>query len=112
MNRQQLIQSFLLPRCTFVGSVYLLFALCFQSFITVTPFRMLLSALFTLAGLASLTTAGYVLEDDYESNSFFSMFDFFTVRLYQLLAALMLIMPGRRPYTWIRYICRSSYGPK
>jgi hypothetical protein len=73
---------------------------------------MFLSALFTLAGLASLTTAGYVLEDDYESDSFFSMFDFFTVRLHQLLAALILIIPGWRPYTWIRYICRSSYGPK
>jgi len=73
---------------------------------------MFLSVLLTLAGLASLTAAGYVLEDDYESNSFFSMFDFFTVRLYQLPAALILIMPGWRPYIWIRYICRSSYGPK
>src|SRR5436305_6002249 len=79
MNHEQLIH-FLAPK-VFVRSVYLLFALCFQSFITVAPFRMFLSALFTLAGLASLTTAGYVLEDDYESNSFFSMFDFFTVRL-------------------------------
>jgi hypothetical protein len=34
---------------------------------------MLLSVLFTLAGLVSLTTASYVLEDDYESNSFFSI---------------------------------------
>ena len=73
---------------------------------------MFLSTLFTLAGLVSLTTASYVLEDDYESNSFFSMFDFFTVRLYQLLAALILTMLGWRPYTWICYILRSSYGPK
>ncbi|KAI1613799.1 endo-1,3(4)-beta-glucanase [Exophiala viscosa] len=36
------------------------------------------STLFTLAGLVSLSTAGYVLEDDYSGDSFFSMFDFFT----------------------------------
>jgi hypothetical protein len=37
--------------------------------------------LFTLAGLISLSTAGYVLEDDYSADQFFSMFDFFTVCL-------------------------------
>jgi hypothetical protein len=28
----------------------------------------------------SLSTAGYVLEDDYTEDQFFSMFDFFTVQ--------------------------------
>lgn len=41
--------------------------------------NMLSSTLFALAGLVSLSTAGYVLEDDYSGDSFFSMFDFFTV---------------------------------
>ncbi|KIX92161.1 uncharacterized protein Z520_12154 [Fonsecaea multimorphosa CBS 102226] len=36
------------------------------------------SFLVTLAGLVSLSTAGYVLEDDYSVDQFFSMFDFFT----------------------------------
>ncbi|OAP63931.1 hypothetical protein AYL99_03158 [Fonsecaea erecta] len=36
------------------------------------------SLLVTLAGLVSLSTAGYVLEDDYSADQFFSMFDFFT----------------------------------
>jgi hypothetical protein len=40
---------------------------------------MLASTLFTLAGFVSFSTAGYVLKDDYNSKSFFSMFDFFTV---------------------------------
>jgi hypothetical protein len=40
---------------------------------------MLTSTLLTLAGFVSFSTAGYVLQDDYNSNSFFSMFDFFTV---------------------------------
>ena len=35
--------------------------------------------LVTLVGLVSLSTAGYVLEDDYSVDQFFSMFDFFTV---------------------------------
>ncbi|KIV77202.1 hypothetical protein PV11_09019 [Exophiala sideris] len=39
---------------------------------------MLSSTLFALAGLVSFSTAGYVLEDDYSGDSFFSMFDFFT----------------------------------
>ena len=39
---------------------------------------MLASTLLTIAGLVSLSTAGYVLEDDYEPSTFFSMFDFFT----------------------------------
>ena len=34
----------------------------------------------TLVGLVSLGTAGYVLEDNYSPDQFFSMFDFFTVR--------------------------------
>lgn len=38
------------------------------------------SVLVTLAGLVSFSTAGYVLEDDYSVDQFFSMFDFFTVR--------------------------------
>jgi hypothetical protein len=42
---------------------------------------MLASTLLSLAGFISLTTAGYVIEDDYEPSSFFGMFDFFTVRL-------------------------------
>ncbi len=41
---------------------------------------MLASILLALAGLVSLSTAGYVLEDDYSTDQFFSMFDFFTVR--------------------------------
>lgn len=40
---------------------------------------MLASTLLTLAGFVSFSTAGYVLQDDYDSQSFFSMFDFFTV---------------------------------
>lgn len=40
---------------------------------------MLYSVLFALSGLVSLSTAGYVLEDDYSVDEFFSMFDFFTV---------------------------------
>lgn len=40
---------------------------------------MLASTLLALAGFVSLSTAGYVLKDDYNSKSFFSMFDFFTV---------------------------------
>jgi hypothetical protein len=40
---------------------------------------MLAHTLLTLAGLISLSTAGYVLEDDYDASSFFSKFDFFTV---------------------------------
>ena len=40
---------------------------------------MLASTLLSFAGLVSLTTAGYVIEDDYEPSSFFGMFDFFTV---------------------------------
>lgn len=40
---------------------------------------MLASTLLTLAGFVSFSTAGYVLKDDYNSNSFFNMFDFFTV---------------------------------
>ena len=39
---------------------------------------MLKHTLLTLTGLISLSTAGYVLEDDYEPSSFFSMFSFFT----------------------------------
>lgn len=41
---------------------------------------MLASILLALAGLVSLSTAGYVLEDDYTQDEFFSMFEFFTVR--------------------------------
>ncbi|KAL6250666.1 hypothetical protein RBB50_002969 [Rhinocladiella similis] len=37
-------------------------------------------SLMALAGLISLSTAGYVLEDDYSGDQFFSMFDFFTDR--------------------------------
>lgn len=33
-----------------------------------------------LAALVPLSTAGYVLEDDYSMDKFFSMFEFFTVR--------------------------------
>jgi hypothetical protein len=40
---------------------------------------MLASIFWALAGLVSLSTAGYVLEDDYSADQFFSMFDFFTV---------------------------------
>ena len=32
-----------------------------------------------LAALAKLSIAGYVLQDDYQPNSFFSEFDFFSV---------------------------------
>ncbi|KAJ9497236.1 hypothetical protein LTR99_001970 [Exophiala xenobiotica] len=39
---------------------------------------MLHTLLLALAGLVSLSTAGYVLEDDYTEDQFFSMFDFFT----------------------------------
>ncbi|KIX01399.1 uncharacterized protein Z518_09125 [Rhinocladiella mackenziei CBS 650.93] len=39
---------------------------------------MLVSILLALAGIVSLSTAGYVLEDDYSVDKFFSMFDFFT----------------------------------
>ncbi|KIW51302.1 hypothetical protein PV05_10039 [Exophiala xenobiotica] len=39
---------------------------------------MLHTLLFALGGLVSLCTAGYVLEDDYTEDQFFSMFDFFT----------------------------------
>ncbi|EXJ88600.1 endo-1,3(4)-beta-glucanase [Capronia coronata CBS 617.96] len=39
---------------------------------------MLASILLALAGLVSLSTAGYVLEDDYTTDEFFSMFNFFT----------------------------------
>jgi len=39
---------------------------------------MLAFTLIILAGLASLSTAGYVLEDDYATDSFFSKFSFFT----------------------------------
>jgi hypothetical protein len=41
---------------------------------------MLASTLLTMAGFVSFSMAGYVLQDDYNSNSFFDMFDFFTVR--------------------------------
>ncbi|KAJ9634856.1 uncharacterized protein PV06_05774 [Exophiala oligosperma] len=41
---------------------------------------MLSRSLIALAGLISLSTAGYVLEDDYSGDQFFSMFDFFTDR--------------------------------
>jgi hypothetical protein len=41
---------------------------------------MLVSSIFlSLAGLIPLSTAGYVLQDDYSVDKFFSMFDFFTV---------------------------------
>ncbi|RMZ90671.1 hypothetical protein DV736_g2096, partial [Chaetothyriales sp. CBS 134916] len=39
---------------------------------------MLATTLLTLSGLASFGTAQYVLQDDYSTDSFFSMFDFFT----------------------------------
>jgi NADH:ubiquinone oxidoreductase subunit 5 (subunit L)/multisubunit Na+/H+ antiporter MnhA subunit len=39
------------------------------------------SILVTLVGLlVPFSTAGYVLQDDYSADQFFSMFDFFTVR--------------------------------
>jgi hypothetical protein len=41
---------------------------------------MLASTLLTLAGFVSWSTAGYVIQDDYSSDSFFNMFDFFTVQ--------------------------------
>lgn len=47
-------------------------------------FNMQTSTLLTLAGLITLGTAGYVLEDDYSASSFFNMFEFFTVRLLTL----------------------------
>lgn len=38
------------------------------------------TTLLTFSGLVShLTTAAYTLQDDYSTQSFFSMFDFFTV---------------------------------
>jgi hypothetical protein len=40
---------------------------------------MLASTLLTLAGFVTFSTAGYVLQDDYNTDSFFSKFDFFTV---------------------------------
>ena len=42
----------------------------------------------SLVGLVSFSTAGYVLEDDYSTDQFFSMFDFFTVCM----------LPPVRPY--------------
>ncbi|RMZ76159.1 hypothetical protein DV738_g5121, partial [Chaetothyriales sp. CBS 135597] len=39
---------------------------------------MLSTTLLTLSGLVSFSTAQYVLQDDYSTDSFFSMFDFFT----------------------------------
>ena len=52
----------------------------FKSFLTVAPFTtMLAPTLLALAGLVSTSTAGYVLQDDYEPSSFFSEFTFFTV---------------------------------
>ena len=56
---------------------------------------MLALALLVLAGLVSFSTAGYVLEDDYEPSSFFSMFDFFTVRIFYLFWIGLLTPPGR-----------------
>jgi hypothetical protein len=41
---------------------------------------MLPLAVLLCLGLVSLGQAGYVLQDDYSTNNFFSMFDFFTVR--------------------------------
>lgn len=35
--------------------------------------------LISLAGLIPFSTAGYVLQDDYSIDKFFSMFEFFTV---------------------------------
>ena len=66
----------------------------------------------TLAGLVPLSTAGYVLEDDYSVNNFFSMFDFFTVSTFKLFSictkklCIDLTLPTnraliRRMVTWI-----------
>jgi hypothetical protein len=41
---------------------------------------MLPLAVLLCLGLVPLGHAGYVLQDDYSTNNFFSMFDFFTVR--------------------------------
>ena len=41
---------------------------------------MLTTTLITLGGLVSSSIAGYALKDDYSTQNFFSMFDFFTVR--------------------------------
>ena len=40
---------------------------------------MLAYLLLALSGLVSLSTAGYVLQDDYNPSKFFSMFEFSTV---------------------------------
>lgn len=53
----------------------------FQSLLCLPKANMLGFILFILTGLVSLSTAGYVLEDDYSVDKFFSMFDFFTVQL-------------------------------
>lgn len=42
---------------------------------------MLISAVATLTLLSTAVIATYVIEDDYASDSFAGMFDFFTVRL-------------------------------
>lgn len=46
--------------------------------------KMLPTSIFiSLAGLIHLSTAGYVLQDDYSVDKFFSMFDFFTVSIHR-----------------------------
>lgn len=47
-------------------------------------------SIFSLLGCFSLSMAGYVLEDDYMSNDFFSMFNFFTVGFSFWIMALLL----------------------
>ena len=70
---------FSLPRYTFFRPIQPFLVRCFPSLFTVALFKMLASTFLIFAGLASLSTAAYTLEDDYEPSSFFSMFDFFTV---------------------------------
>lgn len=77
---------------------------------------MLAWVLVALAGLISLSTAGYVLEDDYSPQNFFSMFDFFTVCLsltpflVRPLRILTSVEIGLRSHKRICGLCGSEHG--